>query len=334
MDSTTDTALAWRVHRFGVPHDALRLDRIPVRAPGPGEATVRISAVGLNFPDLLLCAGTYQERPEPPFVPGYEAAGVVESAGPGSSFAAGQSVIVVPELPHGAMQTRPTVADSELYPLPDGVQPTTAAVLHIAYQTAYVALHHRAGLRAGESVLVNGGAGGVGRAAIELAHAVGAHVIATATGPTKLAAARAAGADVALDADDAELAAAVREATDGRGADVVLDVVGGELFDRSRRCVAFEGRIVVVGFTSGTVPMVPANHPLLRNYSVVGLHLALYRRADPALLRRVHEQVLELLAAGAIAPHIDRELPFEEAPAALQLIADRDAIGRVVLSTG
>ncbi len=330
--STTDSALAWRVHRFGSPREALRLDSVPVPAPGPHEATVRIQAVGLNFPDLLLCAGEYQERPEPPFVPGYEAAGVVESVGPGSALAPGQAVIVVPELPNGAMQSHVTVADSALYRVPDGLPPAVAAVLHIAYQTAHVALHHRAGLRAGESVLVHGAAGGVGRAAVELAHAAGAHVIATATGAERLAAARAAGADAVLDAREPDLATAVRDATAGRGADVVVDVVGGDLFDRSRRCVAFEGRVVVVGFTSGTIPAVPANHLLLRNYSVVGLHLALYRRADPALLRRVHDELLELLAAGAIRPHIHRELPFEEAPAALELIAERDVVGRVVLT--
>ncbi len=333
MVSTTDSALAWRVHRFGKPAEALRLDRVSVRPPGPREATVRIEAVGLNFPDLLLCAGRYQERPEPPFVPGYEAAGVVEQVGRDSRFAEGERVIVIPELPDGAMQTRQTVPDAALYPVPESVGATIAAVLHIAYQTAHVALHRRAGLRGGEWVLVTGAAGGVGLATVELARAAGARVIAAAAG-AKLPAVRAAGADVALDPGEDDLGTAVREATDGRGADVVVDVVGGELFDRVRRCVAFEGRLVLVGFTSGAVPSLPANHPLLRNYSVVGLHLALYRRAEPALLHRVHDELLELLAAGAIAPHIHRELPFDEAPAALELIAGRDVVGRVMLRTG
>lgn len=290
-----------------------------------------VRAVGLNFPDLLLCSGTYQERPDSPFVPGYEAAGVVERVGPGSVHRAGQSVIVVPELPNGAMQSRLTVPDHQLYPVPEEVPPATAAVLHIAYQTAHVALHRRAGVRPGESVLVHGGAGGVGRAAIELARAAGARVLATATGRHRLDACRAAGAQVAIDASDPELVAAVRAATDGRGADVMIDVVGGELFERSRRCIAFEGRLVVVGFTSGAIPSVAANHVLLRNYSVLGLHLALYRRADPALLRRVHGEVLGLLEAQTIRPHVHREAPFAQAPAALGLIAARDVIGRVVL---
>jgi NADPH2:quinone reductase len=323
---------AWQVQQLGPPEDALRLVAAAPRPPGPGEATVDVEAVGLNFPDLLLCSGGYQERPPLPFSPGYEAAGMVVATGPGSRRRPGERVIVVPELPNGAFQERITVPDAELYPVPDDVAPVTAAVLHIAYQTAHVALHRRAALQPGETVLVHGGAGGVGAAAIQLARAAGARVIATATGARK---ARALAADHALDlAAVPDFAPAVRELTDGRGADVVLDVVGGDVFDRSRRSVAFGGRIVVAGFAGGAIPQIPANHVLLRNYSVVGLHLAAYRRHEPELLRAVHAELLELLRAGRIDPPVDSVLPFERAPEGLRRLAERRAIGRVALRCG
>jgi NADPH2:quinone reductase len=326
---------AWRVRRLGAPRDALRLEPSAVRRPGPGEALVAVEAAGVNFPDLLVCAGRYQERPALPFTPGFEAAGVVLEAGPGSARQPGERVIVVPELPDGAFQERLTVSDAQLFPVPAALPAETAAVLHIAYATAHVALHARAGLRPGETLLVHGGAGGVSSAAIQLGRAAGARVLATATGADRVAACRGLGAEVALDlAAREDVAAAVLAATDGHGADVVLDVVGGELFDRSRRCVAFGGRIVVAGFASGQIPQVPANHVLLRNYAVVGVHLAAYRRRDPGLLRRVHAELLELLAAGRIAPHLHAVLPFEALPDALALVAERRVVGRVALRTG
>jgi NADPH2:quinone reductase len=322
---------AWRVHRLGRPSHALRLDEVLDRDPGPGEALVDVQAIGLNFPDLLLCAGGYQERPALPFVPGYEAAGVVRAVGPGSAFAPGDAVIVVPELPQGAMQERLTAPDAQLFAVPAGLDARVAAALHIAYATAHVALHHRAGLRPGETVLVTGAAGGVGLAAVQLAAAAGARVIATAGGDAKRDACVRAGAELAVETDDPDLVEVVRAATDGRGADVIVDVVGGEPFERVRRCIAFEGRVVLVGFTAGTIPAVRANHVLLRNYSVVGLHLALYRTRAPELLRAVHGELLALLSAGRIAPSIHTALPFAQAPRALELIADRSVIGRVVL---
>jgi NADPH2:quinone reductase len=282
---------------------------------------------------LLLCAGRYQERPRLPFSPGFEAAGTVVAIGPKSRRRVGERVIVVPELPEGGFQERLVVADAQLFPVPDVVDAVTAAVLHIAYATAHVALHERAGLREGETLLVHGGAGGVSSAAIQLGRSAGARVLATATGAEKAEACVRLGADMAFDlAETPDVAAAVCRVTAGHGADVILDVVGGELFEHSRRCVAFGGRVVVAGFTSGAIPTVPANHVLLRNYSVVGVHLAAYRREDPQLLRRVHTELLELLAQRRIAPAIDRVLPFEALPDALRLVAERRVIGRVALS--
>lgn len=321
-------SLSWRVTRLGGPEEALVLSERPVRAPGPGEARVEVEAVGLNHPDLLLCAGRYQEHPELPFSPGYEAAGTVAEAGDGSVWQEGQRVVVVPELPDGAMQQSLTVPDAQLFPVPETMPFATAAVLHVAWSTAHAALHHRARLERGETLLVTGGAGGVGSAAVQLGKAAGAYVVATATGPRKAEACLSSGADEVVDLSSDDLVTRVRSLTDGRGADVVVDVVG--LVDQLRRCVAFEGRLVAAGFAGGTLPQAPLNHVLLRNYSVVGLHLALYRRENPGLLREIHAELVELWRHGVVAPQID-ELPFDQAPAALRRLADRDVIGRLVL---
>jgi len=309
---------SWRVRQLGPPEEALRLEPGLAREPGPGEARVEIGAVGLNFPDLLLCAGRYQQRPELPFSPGFEAAGVVAEAGPDAAVAPGQPVLVVPELPNGALQESITVPVAELYPVPGSMPVAEAAALHIAYQTAYVAMHHRTQLRAGDTLLVTGAAGG--------------RVIAAVTGPAKAAACRRMGADLVIDlAGEPDPAGRVRAATGGRGAELVIDVVGGTTFDWARRAVAFGGSIVVTGFTSGTINEMRTNHVLLRNYSVVGLHLVRYRQEDPALLRAVHDKLIALWSAGSIAPQIYRELPFDQAPAGLSLLSGREAIGRVVL---
>jgi NADPH:quinone reductase len=323
---------AWRVRALGSPGEALRLEQAPLRPPGPDEVLVRVSAVGLNFPDLLLCAGRYQERPELPFSPGYEAAGTVIQAGSGAGLAVGQSVLVVPELPGGALQEHLTVPAGQVYPVPESMPAAHAAVLHIAYQTAHMALHHRAGLQPAETVLVTGAAGGVGSAAIQLAAAAGATVLGAVTGAAKVSACRDFGAHQVVDlAAEANPATWVREATGGHGADVIVDVVGGADFAWVRRCAAFEGRVVIAGFTSGSFGVMPANHVLLRNYSVVGLHLARYRRENPALLRAVHAALVREYEAGRIRPPIYRELPFDQAPAGLALLAGREVIGRVVL---
>ena len=321
-------SLSWRVTRLGTPEEALALSELPERSPGPGEARVAVEAVGLNHPDLLLCAGRYQERPEPPFSPGFEAAGTVVEAGPGCVVEAGRRVVVVPELPQGAMQQSLTVPEAQLFPVPDTMPFATAAVLHIAYSTAHAALHHRARLATGETLLVTGGSGGVGSAVVQLGKAAGAFVLATATGPRKAEACLSFGADGVVDLASEDVVARVRELTDGRGADVAVDVVG--LVEQLRRCIAFEGRLVAVGFAGGAIPDAPVNHVLLRNYSVVGLHLALYRKENPALLQAIHAELVELWRHGTVVPRVE-ELPFDQAPAALGRLADRDVIGRLVL---
>ncbi|MEA2670146.1 MAG: NADPH:quinone reductase, partial [Chloroflexota bacterium] len=240
------TMRAWRAHELGEAADVLRLDDVVMPAPGQGEVLIEVEAAGLNFPDVLLLRGQYQERPPLPFIPGLEVAGRVVASGPGSKLPVGQRVAAIASPPRGGLAERVCVAAADVLPLPDGMPSPTAAAMLITYQTGYLALHRRALLRPGETLLVHGGAGGVGSAAIQLGCAAGARVIATASGAERAAVCRRLGADIAVDNAAADFVEVVKEVTRGRGADVVYDPVGGDVFDRSRRCVAFEGRILVI----------------------------------------------------------------------------------------
>ena len=317
---------AWQVHELGEPQDVLRLEQVCDPEPGTGLLRLRVDAVALNFPDVRRCRGQSQEKPPLPFTPGLEVCGTVLD-GP----RAGERVLASPGLPRGGMAEQVVVAEASALPLPDAMPAAVAASLLITYQTGYVGLHRRAQLREGETLLVHAGAGGVGSAAIQLGRAAGARVIATAGGPDKVQVCRDLGADVVIDYLAEDFVAAVKDATAGAGADVVYDSVGGDVFDRSRRCVAFEGRIVVVGFAGGRIPEVPANHVLIKNYSVVGLHWGLYRQRDPAVVPDTHAALVALWEQGRIAPLIGAELPLEEGAAALERLGDRGTVGKVVL---
>jgi NADPH2:quinone reductase len=208
--------------------------------------------------------------------------------------------------------------------------PQAAAAMHTVYQTAHFGLHRRANLNEGETVLVHAGAGGVGSAAIQLARAAGARVFSTAGGPDKVEICRELGAELAIDYREENFVDVVKEATGGRGADVIFDPVGGNVFDRSRRCVAFEGRIVVVGFTSGRIADAPTNHALVKNYSVVGLHWGLYNKIMPELVAETHDTLVRLYEEGRIEPLIFETVPFEDLPHALELLASRKTYGKLV----
>ncbi|HJQ30136.1 MAG TPA: NADPH:quinone oxidoreductase family protein, partial [Rubrobacter sp.] len=256
---------AWQVQQLGDPEQALKLVEAEEPASDPGEVVIEVEAAALNFFDILLCRGEYQERPELPFTPGGEISGTVREVGEG--MRAGQHVIATPPLPRGGFAEEVAVPVSSVFPIPESVPFEKAAALPITYQTAHVALHHRAQLKAGETVLVHAGAGGVGSAAIQLAKAAGARVIATAGGPEKVEICRKLGAEIVVDYRKENFIEIVKEATEGHGADVVFDPVGGDVFDGSRRCVAFEGRILVIGFTGGRIADAPTNHVLVKNYS-------------------------------------------------------------------
>jgi NADPH2:quinone reductase len=317
---------AWQVRELGEPQDVLEWVDVDEPATGPGLLEVRVDAVALNFPDVLLCRGMYQEKPPLPFTPGVELCGTVLS-GP----RAGERVIGAPTLPHGGLAERVALNESNALPVPADMPPAKAAGLLITYQTGYVGLHRRAGLKAGETLLVHAGAGGVGTAAIQLGRAAGARVIATAGGPEKVQVCKDLGADVVIDYNSEDFVAVVKDVTEGRGADVIYDSVGGDVFDKSRKCIAFEGRIVVVGFAGGRIAEAPTNHALVKNYSIVGLHWGLYRKMDPAVIPATHATLVELWQNGQIDPLIGAELPLADAPQALTRLADRGTVGKVVL---
>ncbi|GAC1324748.1 MAG: NADPH:quinone oxidoreductase family protein [Mycobacteriales bacterium] len=322
---------AWRVHELGEPADVLVFEDLPEPEPGPGQVRVRVEAAALNFFDILICQGKYQEQPPLPFTPGAEIAGEVVAAGPGAGLPVGARVLGTPGLPNGGLAEQVLLDPPNAFPIPDSMDSVAASALFVTYQTGWFGLHRRAALQPGETLLVHAGAGGVGSAAIQLGVAAGARVIATAGGAEKVEVCKCLGAELAIDYTSEDFVAAVKEATGGRGADVIYDSVGGDTFDLSRKCIAFEGRLVVVGFASGRIPTAPANHALVKNYSVVGLHWGLYRKFIPELIPQAHQALMELHERGQINPLIHAERPLAEAPAALSELGQRGTWGKVVL---
>ncbi|MFE9609561.1 NADPH:quinone oxidoreductase family protein [Streptomyces sp. NPDC006012] len=313
---------AWQVHEIGEPREAMRLTETERPTPGAGQVLLRVRAAGVNFPDALLCRGQYQIRPPLPFTPGVEICG---------ETADGRRVIATPALPYGGFAEYALADAAALLPAPDALDDAEAAVLHIGYQTGWFGLHRRARLQAGETLLVHAAAGGVGSAAVQLGKAAGATVIGVVGGADKAAVARELGCDVVVDRRAEDVVAAVKQATGGRGADVVYDPVGGDAYTQSAKTVAFEGRIVVVGFASGTVPSPALNHALVKNYSVLGLHWGLYNTKNPELVRHCHEQLTGLAARGVIRPLVSARVPQEEAAAAVQRVADGVTTGRIAV---
>jgi len=321
---------AWRVDELGDPAVVMLLQEVEQPAPGPGEALIEVEAAAINFFDILLCQGTYQEKPPLPFTPGAEVAGTIVAAGEGVDLPVGQRVIALPPLPRGGFAQFVVAPATNVFPIPAEMDVEAAAAFFIVYQTSWFALHRRAHLQAGETVLVHAGAGGVGSAAIQLAVAAGARVIATAGGPEKVEVCRRLGAELAIDYRQEDFVDKVKGATGGRGADVIYDPVGGDVFDRSRRCVAFEGRILVIGFAGGRVADAPTNHVLVKNYAVVGVHWGLYQRLQPHTIVEAHEALLKLYAEKKIDPLIYRTVPFADVPAALDLMGSRTTWGKLV----
>jgi NADPH2:quinone reductase len=320
---------AWRVTSLGEPADALSLDTVPIPSPAPGEVLLRVDAVAANFPDVLLARGQYQVRPELPFVPGVECSGTIAALGADVTGLAVGDRVVAAKI--GVLAEYAAVAASAVQKIPDALTAVAASGLTIAYQTAWFALHRRAALRAGEWLLVHAAAGGVGVAAVQLGVAAGARVIGVVGSEAKAAAARAAGAEHVIVRGRDDIAATVKDITGGHGADVVFDPVGGDAFQASTRCVAFEGRIVVIGFASGEIPTLTVSHTLVKNYSVVGLYWGLYQERFPGLVADAHADLVRLFGSGAIAPVVDHVVPFDRAPDALTALASGSTVGRVVI---
>lgn len=323
----------WQLDTIGAPADVMTLRNLPEPTPGPGEVSVAVGACGLSFPDLLLVQGKHQEQAPLPLTPGVELSGTVRAVGDGvTAPSVGERVVGLARLPFGGLAETSLALAADLLPLPDNLDDVAAAAMHTAFQTAWFALHRRAALQRGEILLVHAGAGGVGSAAIQLGVATGATVITTAGGPAKVALCLELGANHAIDyLAEPDFAPIVNNLTAGHGADVIFDPVGGEVFDRSRRCIAWEGRLLVIGFASETIPTVKVNHLLVKNYTVLGLYWGRYRTVDPALIRQAHKDILELVAAGTISPLVMATYPLEQAADALQSLGGRGTYGRLVV---
>ncbi len=325
---------AWVVRELGGP-ECLHLEEIAPGEPADGFVRIRVRAAAINFPDALMVAGLYQVKPELPFVPGVEVSGEVVSAPPASGFKAGDRVMALLDstgLTHGGYSEVADAAPGSVSRMPDTMSFEEGAGFTLVYQTGWFGLHRRAGLKAGETLLVHAGAGGVGSAAIQLGKAAGATVVATAGSDEKVAVCRTLGADHAINYKSQDFVEEVKRITGGRGADVVFDPVGGDVYDRSTKCIAFEGRIVIVGFTSGRIPQAAANHVLIKNYSVVGLHWGLYARRAPELIPPATRALVDLYEAGKIKPYISTRLPLTDAPRALATVAEGKSTGKVILT--
>jgi len=292
---------------------------------------VDVRAAGCNFFDILMVRGQYQVKPPFPFIPGGELAGTVHTVGPGvDGFSVGDRVFAAVSL--GGFAERAALPAPAAWRMPDGMSFEAAAGLPIVYPTSYAALVNRAQLRRGETLLVHAAAGGVGIAAVQIGKALGARVIATAGGADKLEVARRAGADVAIDYRDGSWVDAVKAATDGRGADVIYDPVGGDVFDASLKCIAWNGRVLVIGFASGRIPEVKLNRVLLKNIAIVGLHWGAHALHEPETIRATFRALLGLYEEHRIDPVVYRSYPLAELPAALEALGSRQTYGKVVVT--
>lgn len=321
---------AWQVHELGE-LSGLRLVETPRPIAERGQVLIRNRAAALNFFDILQVQGKYQVRPALPFTPGAEVAGTIEAVGPDvGTFTTGDRVQAI--VPIGGFAEYCVAAKDSVFRIPAAMGFAEAAAMPIVYQTSYFALKRRAALQPGEWLLVHAAAGGVGCAAVQIGKAMGARVIATAGNEEKAVFCRAQGADHAFPYSDASWVDRVKEITGGRGADVIYDPVGGEITTLSLKCLAWEGRLLIIGFAGGTIPKIEANRVLLKNVSVVGLHWGEYRKFNPPLVASAQQELLKMFDAGQIRPVVSKAWPFEQLISALQALGSRQTVAKVVLS--
>jgi NADPH2:quinone reductase len=317
------------VERLAPGYEGCALRDLPVPAPGPGEVRVKVRAAAVNFPDLLMTRGEYQHRPDLPFTPGMEMSGEVEALGAGvERWAVGDAVVGGAKT--GGFSQFALAPAQALRPKPARLSFAEASAYHAAYLTAYVALVRRAQARPGDWVLVHGAAGGVGLACVDLAKRLGCRVIAASASDEKL---KVVAEEYAPDAV-INVTGGFRDevkAITGGGADIIYDPVGGDVFDESVRCIAFDGRLLVVGFTSGRIPTVPVNMPLIKGFSVVGVRAGEYGRRFPERGAENAQAVWDLADQGLIRPRVHAELPLAEWRAGFDLLADRKVIGKAVI---
>lgn len=314
---------------WGLP-DTLVVENLPDVIPGPGQVAIDINAAGVNFPDVLIIQNKYQFRPELPFTPGSELAGVVRAVGEGvTQYKAGDKVIAF--TPQGAFAQQIAVPVQAVMPMPAEMDFDTAAAITLTYGTSHHAVVDRAQLKAGETMLVLGAAGGVGLAAIEIGKALGARVIAAASSDEKLAVCKAHGADALINYSTQDLREAIKAATDGKGPDVIYDPVGGIYAEPAFRSIGWRGRYLVVGFANGEIPKLPLNLTLLKGASLVGVFWGEFTKREPKENLKAMRELMSWLAAGKINPHISGRYALADTPKALNDMAARKVTGKVVI---
>lgn len=311
--------------------ETLVVEEVPPPPLGAGKVRIDIHAAGVNFADILLISGQYQDRPPLPFIPGMEVGGVVCEVAPGvTRLKPGDRVLA--SVGRGGYAEE-VVADADhVHRIPDRMDFVTAAGFPVAYSTSHGAFAWRGRLKPGETVLVLGASGGVGLTAVEIAKAMGATVIAAAGGAEKLAVAKRAGADHLVDYVGEDLRERVKEITGGRGADLVYDPVGGDAFDKSLRCIAWEGRVIVIGFAAGRIPQIPANLVLVKNIDVIGFFWGSYRLHKPHLMGDSYQQLFRWFEEGKLKPHVSHRVPLARIGDALNLLKTRKSTGKVVVT--
>lgn len=310
--------------------EALTIGDMPSPEPGPGELRIRVVSAALNFPDGLIVEGLYQFKPPLPFIPGSEAAGIVDAVGPGvTDVRIGQRVAAIAR--YGAFAERMIAPAASSFVLSDAMSFDDGAAFGMAYGTAYHALVQRGSLRAGDTVLVLGAGGGVGFAAVQIAKALGARVIAVATPARKLELALQAGADVTIDSAQEDIKAATKDATGGIGADIIVDPVGGDLAEPAMRSIAWGGRYLVVGFASGTIPSLPVNLALIKNAAIVGVFWGAWNDREPEANRANFTALLRLYEDGGLKPPITEKIALADTPATLRRLIEGKLEGKVVV---
>lgn len=316
-------------HEYGPPEN-LRLEQLPDPEPAANEAVIDVYAASLNFPDGLQIRGKYQFQPPMPFVPGSEIGGIISAAGDQlEGFAVGDRVMAVPGI--GGLAEKVVVKADALRKIPDNMDFRSAAGFAMIYTTAYHALKQRARLQAGETLLVLGASGGVGLAAVELGKIMGARVIAAASSEEKLDFVKQLGPDATINYGDGELKDKVKALTGDRGADVIYDPVGGDLFDQSCRCINWNGRLLVIGFTSGRIPEYKANLALLKGSSMVGVFLGRFRKEEPDAYEENFAELLAMYEQGQLKPLITQHFPMSDYVDAFNVFTERRVMGKVTL---
>lgn len=311
-------------------YESLTLRETDTPSPKAGEVLIRVHASALNFADSLIVKGKYQTKPPLPFSPGLECAGIIADVGDGvSSLEKGQRVMAI--LDWGGFAEYAIAKANDVFPIPDNLDFNTAASIPVAYGTSHHGLTAKARLKAGETLVVHGAAGGVGLTAVEIGKRIGATVIASAGGADKLAICKAHGADHLIDYREENLRERVKELTGGLGAHVTYDPVGGDIFTDSLRSTREDGRILVVGFASGTIPQIPANIMMVKNISCIGYHWGAYRHIDPEGLRASFAELMSWIEEGSLKPHVSMTYKLEDFKEAYQALIERRSTGKIVI---